>query len=77
MKAFILITVPAGKSPEAVVALRKVTGVVEAWAVYGETDIVAKIDVTDNRVLDRLVMQDIQGMKLVNTTRTLIVIDSV
>lgn len=77
MKAFILITVSAGKSPEAVVALRKVPGVVEAWAVYGETDIVAKIDVADNKVLDRLVMQDIQGMKLVSTTRTLIAIDSI
>jgi len=77
MKAFLLVTVPAGKSPEAVVALRKVPGVVEAWAVYGETDIVAKIDVADHRVLDRLVMQDIQGMKLVNTTRTMIVIESI
>ena len=77
MKAFILVTVPAGKSPEAVVALRKIPGVVEAWAVYGETDIVAKIDVADNQTLDRLVMQDIQGMKLVNTTRTLIAIDSI
>ena len=77
MKAFILVTVPAGKSTEAVVALRKIPGVVEAWAVYGETDIVAKIDVADNQTLDRLVMQDIQGMKLVSTTRTLIVIDSV
>lgn len=77
MKAFLLVTVPSGKSPEAVVALRKIPGVVEAWAVYGETDIVVKIDVADNKALDRLVMHDIQGMKLVNTTRTLIVIDSV
>ncbi|MBI4289807.1 MAG: Lrp/AsnC ligand binding domain-containing protein [Chloroflexi bacterium] len=77
MKAFALISVPSGKSPEAVVALRKVPGVVEAWAVYGETDIVIKIDVPDHRTLDRLIMQDIQGMKLVQNTRTMIVIESV
>lgn len=77
MKAFILVTVPSGRSPEAVAALRKIPGVVEAWAVYGETDIVAKIDVPDHATLDRLVMHDIQGMKLANTTRTMIVIDSI
>lgn len=77
MKAFAFINVPSGKSPEVVATLRRLHGVVEAWAVYGETDIVAKIEVADMPALDRLIMQDIQGMKLVESTRTMIVIDSI
>lgn len=76
MIAYILIQVPPRQSRAVIEKLRQFSGVVEASAVYGEVDIVAKVQVPDNQALDHVVMDQIQEIPEVNSTLTLIGIES-
>ncbi|MBI2917246.1 MAG: Lrp/AsnC ligand binding domain-containing protein [Chloroflexi bacterium] len=76
MQAIILIDVPAKQSGPVVTWLRGLPGVAEAWAIYGEHDIVTRVQVADDKALDRLVMEDIQKHPQVRATRTYLVIES-
>jgi DNA-binding Lrp family transcriptional regulator len=69
--AFVLMTVPAKRSGAVVKALRKLPGVREAAAVYGETDIVAKVEAKTLPELDKL----IQGSPEVKSTRTFVAVE--
>lgn len=73
--AFVLLTVPAKRSGAVVKALRKLPGVREAAAVYGETDIVAKVEAKTLPELDRLIMEKIQGSPEVKSTRTFVAVE--
>lgn len=76
MKAYILIKVPALRSGGIAKAVRGLDGVKQAWALYGDEDIIAEVEVADNHALDRLVMREIQGLSpQVSATRTYIVIE--
>ncbi len=44
----------------------------EASAIYGETDVIAKIEVDDAASLDDLVVNRIQAISVVESTRTFI-----
>ena len=46
----------------------------EASAVYGETDIIAKVEVPGQAELDQLVFHQVQGLPEVEATRTFIVV---
>jgi DNA-binding Lrp family transcriptional regulator len=72
MKAWVLIKVPAKQIGGLVDELRSYPGVVEASAIYGETDVIAKIEVSDQDALDDLVLNRIQGIEAVESTRTFI-----
>lgn len=74
MLAFVLLTVPAKHVDRTLGRLRELDGVLEASAVYGETDIIAKLDVADQPRLDELIVRQIQGLPEVEATRTFIVI---
>lgn len=76
MLAFILIRVPALRTGGAVQVLKSIPGVVEAHGLYGESDVIVKVDVPDNKTLDELVMEKIQGLPEVESTRTFIVVES-
>ncbi|MBI2866050.1 MAG: Lrp/AsnC ligand binding domain-containing protein [Chloroflexi bacterium] len=76
MQAIVLIDVPAKQSGPVVRWLRAVRGVAAAWAVYGEHDIVARVQVADVQALDKLIMEEIQKHPEVKTTRTYIVVES-
>ena len=56
MLAFVLITVPAKQAGGVTDDLRKLPGVIEAHALYGDRDVIAKLEVADNKELDQLVM---------------------
>jgi DNA-binding Lrp family transcriptional regulator len=73
--AFVLITVPTKRSGEVVEALRKHPEVQEAAAVYGDTDIIAKIQAPSLIELDQVIMDGLQGNPDVKTTRTYLVIE--
>jgi DNA-binding Lrp family transcriptional regulator len=73
--AYALIEVQAKHSGAVVEYLNKYPEVKEAAAVYGEADIVAKIQTASPEELDRLVMDVIQGNPDVQSTRTLVVIE--
>ena len=72
MKAWILIKVPAKQIGPLVDHLRDVPGIVEASGIYGETDVIAKVEVPDPDALDELVTNRIQTINVVESTRTFI-----
>lgn len=74
--AFVLITVPAKRSGGIIEKLHKYGEVCEACAVYGETDVIAKVQTSSLVELDRLVMEIIQGNEAVKTTRTYVVVEN-
>ncbi len=73
--AFVLITVPSKRSGDVVEALRKLPEVKEAAAVYGDTDIVAKIEASSLNDVDKVIMDGIQSSPDVKTTRTYMVVE--
>jgi DNA-binding Lrp family transcriptional regulator len=72
VRAWVLIKVPAKQLDGLVEELRRFPGIVEASAIYGETDVIAKIEVADSAALDELVVHKIQGIEVVESTRTFI-----
>jgi DNA-binding Lrp family transcriptional regulator len=72
MRAWVLIKVPAKQIGGLVDELRSYPGVVEASAIYGETDVIAKVEVPDQDALDELVFHRIQSIEAVESTRTFI-----
>lgn len=74
MRAYVLMKVP-GKDVDSVLGqLKAFDAVREASTVYGESDIVAKVEVRDQSELDTLVMERIHGIPAVKSTRTFIAI---
>jgi DNA-binding Lrp family transcriptional regulator len=73
--AYVLMTVPAKRSGAVVEDLKKHPEVREAAAVYGDTDVLAKVEAVSLPELDRVIMENIQASNDVQSTRTLIVIE--
>lgn len=76
VSAFVLITVPANKSGDVVRKLMEdyQEFVTEAAAVYGEADVIARIETPSIQSLHELVMDKIQNLPNVRVTRTFIII---
>lgn len=74
MLAYVLLKVPAKHIDLVLERLRSFDGIVEASVIYGETDIIAKVRVSDQAALDHLVLRQVQGLDEVEATRTFIVI---
>jgi DNA-binding Lrp family transcriptional regulator len=75
VRAYLLIKVPAKHSGVVVEKLKNIDNIVEASAVYGETDVVAIVEAPDILTLDKIVMDVIQGIDEVDLTRTFIAIE--
>ena len=54
--------------------LREFEGIREAAVIYGETDIIAKLEVPDQPALDELVIRKIQSLPEVEATRTFLAV---
>jgi DNA-binding Lrp family transcriptional regulator len=76
MRAWVLIKVPAKQIGALIEELRGYPGIVEAAGIYGETDVIAKLEVPNQDALDELVVQRIQSIDMVESTRTFIAIGS-
>jgi DNA-binding Lrp family transcriptional regulator len=76
VSAFVLITVPANRSGDVVQILMSEYQdfVTEAAAVYGEADVIAKVETPSVQKLHELVMDKIQNLPNVRVTRTFIII---
>ena len=74
MRAWVLIKVPAKQIGALIEELHTYPGIVEAAGIYGETDVIAKIEVANQDALDALVVQRIQSIDAVESTRTFIAI---
>lgn len=74
MLAYALIKVPAKHLDGVMEQLRMFDGISEASVIYGETDIIAKLEVENQDALDQLVIRSIQGLPEVEATRTFIAV---
>ena len=71
--AFVLINTEIGSEAEVLKTLKKVSGVKEAYSVYGVYDIVAKIQAETMDKLKELVTWHIRRLDKVRSTLTMIV----
>ncbi len=74
MLAYVLIRVPAKHVGGLLEELRKYEYVREVSAIYGETDVIAKVVVPNQEALDDLIINKIQEIPVVESTRTFIAI---
>ena len=71
--AFVLIGAETGSEIEVLKDVRKINGVIEAFAVYGVYDIVAKLKATTMAELKEIVLQCIRKRGSIRSTLTLVV----
>lgn len=74
MLAYVMMRVPGKDVDRVLDALKELPGVLEASTVYGETDVIAKVQAPDPEALDELVIERIHAIPGVESTRTFIVI---
>jgi DNA-binding transcriptional MerR regulator len=74
MEAYVLIKLPAKEIESALEDLKRLPAIFEASVVYGETDIVARVQVPSQADLDDLVFRQLHAMPVVESTRTFIVV---
>ena len=72
MIAFILLVTGAGDEQNIMDDLKKKDQVIEAGEVYGEYDIVVKVEIDSMRELDRFVTEQIRKLPQIQMTSTLI-----
>jgi DNA-binding Lrp family transcriptional regulator len=75
MKAFVLVNVKAGKSSVVMDALKRIEAVEIVHACWGRPDIIALVDVKNERALSNLVMDKVQPIAGIESTDTHIVIE--
>ncbi|MEM3404528.1 MAG: Lrp/AsnC ligand binding domain-containing protein [Nitrososphaeria archaeon] len=73
--ALVLINVEMGSEAEVLKTMRKVDGVVEAFAVYGTYDIAAKVQADSIGRLNEIITRKIRKIENVKSTLTMIIID--
>jgi anthranilate phosphoribosyltransferase len=71
IKVFVLVNTQVGKEDEVLKALRGLEYVEEAYIIYGEYDVIAKLEVPALELLDKVVTS-IRNMPGVTRTSTLI-----
>ena len=63
MQAYVLVKASAKQIEAVLEAMRSIDGIVEASTVYGETDVICRVEVPDQAQLDRLVMRDLHAIR--------------
>ena len=74
MLAYVLLKVPAKHLDGVLERLRAFDGVSEASVIYGETDMIVKVEVPNQDALDELIVRRIQDLHEVEATRTFIAV---
>ncbi|MFQ6088036.1 MAG: Lrp/AsnC ligand binding domain-containing protein [Candidatus Methanofastidiosia archaeon] len=72
--AFVLCVCDAGKERQVVEKLKAMEQVEEAFVVYGEYDVIAKVNVKELKQLDTFVTEKVRRMKDIQMTSTMITI---
>jgi DNA-binding Lrp family transcriptional regulator len=75
MKAYVLINTEIGSESEVLDAIKKIKNVIEANAVYGVYDIVAKIEAETLDKLKETVTWKVRRLNKVRSTLTMIAIE--
>jgi len=74
-KAFVLINTEIGSEADVLKDLKKVEGIVEAHAVYGVYDIVARVEADTMDKLKEIVTWRVRRLDKVRSTLTMIVVE--
>jgi len=74
MQAYVLIKLPAKEIESVLAELQRFPAIAEASVIYGETDIIARVAVSDQAELDDLVFRHLHAIPMVESTRTFIVV---
>ncbi|MCS7232884.1 MAG: Lrp/AsnC ligand binding domain-containing protein [Synergistetes bacterium] len=72
--AFVLVLVTAGKEREILEKLKEMPEVKEAYMVYGEYDLLLKVESETLKGLDNIIMGKIRKMPEIQLTSTLIAV---
>lgn len=75
MRAYILVNVRPGKVREVVSAMTQMEGVRHAEACWGQPDVFAYVETSDDRKLNQLVIDKIQKLEGVERTDTHIAVE--
>ncbi len=73
--ALVLINVEMSSEVDVLKAIRKIEGVVEAFAVYGAYDIAARVQADTIEKLDEIITGKIRKIENVKSTLTMMIID--
>ena len=76
MMAYVLMVVPGKDVSEVMEQLKSFEEVKEASTVYGESDVIARVETADQEELDALVMETFHEIPAVESTRTFVVIQN-
>ena len=74
MMAYVLLVVPGKDVADVMEKLKGFDEVKEASTVYGESDVIARVETVDQDELDSLVMQRLHDIPAVESTRTFVVV---
>ncbi len=72
--AFVLCVTDAGKERDVVKMMKAMPNVEEAYVVYGEYDVIAKIRVEELKLLDTFITENVRTIPSVQMTSTMIAI---
>lgn len=73
--AFVMIVSTPGGEKELAQDLRRLSEVKEVWEVYGEYDLVVRVEINSLQLLDSFVRDRIRRMPAVRLTTTMISVD--
>jgi DNA-binding Lrp family transcriptional regulator len=73
--AFVLFKTEAGMERDVFMALTDMDSITETHALYGEYDLVARVEASDAKALTKMLMGDLRLVGGVRETETLIVVD--
>jgi len=73
--AFVFVNVKPGKEREVLEKLRRIKNVTESFELYGDYDIVVKVETEEKERLQAIIMQQIRGIKGIENTSTNYVFD--
>jgi anthranilate phosphoribosyltransferase len=69
--AFILIKEKPGFEVELQEKIRSISGVVEIYTLFGEYDIIIKVDTKDYKELEQIIIKQIRNLPGISDTKTL------
>ena len=77
MISYLLLSVPLKHCEEIAIALRNIKEIKEVAGLYGEMDLLVKIEAQGNRQLDRIMLDIIRKYKQIENSRTYVVIGDI
>ena len=69
---FVLITTKPGKEHEVRARLDEIEEVTNRWMLFGEYDLIAKVESEEEYVLTRVIVEDIRPIPGITDTKTLL-----